>query len=214
MIKSSEAGVLFDLDGVLIDTEGQYSIFWAETGEKYHVGGPTFADDIKGTNLHLILEQFPPEVRDEVRQAIHHYEHVMDYPLFDGALTLLDELHQAGIPVAIVTSSDNVKMELLYSRHPEIRSRVKAVITGDQVERSKPDPDGYLKGASAIGRDIRCCYVFEDSMQGLEAGRRSGAKVVGVATTNPVHAVAALADIVIDSVTGFHIAQLPDILVR
>ncbi len=203
MIQTNKAGALFDLDGVLIDTEGQYSIFWAETGRRYNVGGPTFANDIKGTNLALILDKFPTEIRSEVKDAIHNYEYEMDYPLFDGALKLLEALRDAGIPIAIVTSSDNVKMELLYKRHPELRSHVSAVITGDQVTHSKPDPEGYLKGAAAIKRDIRDCYVFEDSLQGLEAGRRSGAKVIGLATTNPRSKVEPLADMTVD-----HISEL------
>ncbi|MDE6485855.1 MAG: HAD family hydrolase [Duncaniella sp.] len=197
------AGALFDLDGVLIDTEGQYSIFWAETGRKYNVGGPTFSDDIKGTNLALILALFPEEVREEVRDAIHHYEHVMDYPLYPGALELLESLHAAGIPIAIFTSSDNMKMDLLFKRHPEVSAHVDAIITGDMVTRSKPDPEGYLKAAAAIGRDIERCYVFEDSMQGLEAGRCSGARVIGVATTNSADTIAPLSHAVIPSVTGF-----------
>lgn len=196
------AGALFDLDGVLIDTEGQYSIFWAETGRKYGVGGPTFADDIKGTNLALILALFPEEVREEVRDAIHHYEHVMDYPLYPGAIDLLESLHAAGIPIAIFTSSDDMKMQLLFKRHPEVSAHVDAIITGDMVTRSKPDPEGYLKAAAAIGRDIKRCYVFEDSMQGLEAGRRSGARVIGISTTNPADRIAPLCDAVLPTVTG------------
>lgn len=209
MQPANPAGVLFDLDGVLIDTEGQYSIFWAETGRRYDVGGPTFADDIKGTNLALILARFPEEVREEVRAAIHDYEHVMDYPLYPGTLDLLDALHLAGIAIAIFTSSDNVKMNLLFSRQPGLRSRVDAIVTGDMVTRSKPDPEGYLKAAEAIGCDIRDCYVFEDSMQGLEAGRRSGAKVIGVATTNSRSRIAPLCDLIIDTVAGFTPAMLP-----
>lgn len=208
MTTIEKAGALFDLDGVLVDTESQYSIFWGRTGRKYNVGGDTFADDIKGTNLALILDKFPENVREEVRQAIHDYEYEMDYPLFPGALELLDSLHAAGIPVAIVTSSDDVKMNLLYSRHPELRERVAAVITGDQVEHSKPAPDGYLKGAAAIGREICNCYVFEDSMQGLEAGRRSGAWVIGLATTNPREKLQGRADLIIDSIEGFTVDDM------
>ncbi|MDE5785475.1 MAG: HAD family hydrolase [Duncaniella sp.] len=205
------AGALFDLDGVLIDTEGQYSIFWAETGRKYNVGGPTFSDDIKGTNLALILALFPEEVREQVRDEIHHYEHVMDYPLYPGALELLESLHAAGIPIAIFTSSDNMKMELLFKRHPEVSAHVDAIITGDMVTRSKPDPEGYIKAAAAIGRDIERCYVFEDSMQGLEAGRRSGARVIGVATTNSADMIAPLSHAVIPSVTGFTAAMMLEV---
>ena len=58
------------------------------------------------------------------------------------------------------------------------------LVTGSMVKRSKPDPEGYLTGAQLIGVPIEDCYVFEDSLQGLQAGMSSGATVIGLATTN------------------------------
>ncbi|MDE5669064.1 MAG: HAD family phosphatase [Duncaniella sp.] len=193
----SKKGMLFDLDGVLVDSEGEYSKFWGAMGDRYGLVS-TFASDIKGTTIGEILLNFPEEDRDGILAALHEFESNMEYPVYPGVMEFLGRLKKAGIPSAIVTSSDNVKMDLLFGRRPELREMVNVVITGSMVSRSKPDPEGYLKGAELIGVPIEECCVFEDSLQGLQAGRSSGATVIGIATTNSREKVAPLADITVD----------------
>lgn len=189
--------MLFDLDGVLVDSEGEYSKFWGAMGDRYGLVS-TFASDIKGTTIGEILQNFPESDRDGILAALHEFEANMEYPVYPGVMEFLGRLKKAGIPSAIVTSSDNVKMDLLFGRRPELREMVNVVITGSMVSRSKPDPEGYLKGAELIGVPVEECCVFEDSLQGLQAGRSSGATVVGIATTNSREKVAPLADITVD----------------
>lgn len=177
-------GVLFDLDGVLVDSEGEYSKFWGATGRKYNVGGDSFADDIKGTTLSEILLNFEEDDRQGIVEALHEFENNMMYPVFPGVMDFLMALKMNGIPAAIVTSSDDTKMSFLFRRHPEFHNYIDTIITGSMVSHSKPDPEGYLLGASKIEVSPEDCYVFEDSMQGVEAGMRSGATVVAIATTN------------------------------
>ena len=193
----SKKGMLFDLDGVLVDSEGEYSKFWGAMGDRYGLVS-TFASDIKGTTIGEILQNFPESDRDGILAALHEFEANMEYPVYPGVMEFLGRLKKAGIPSAIVTSSDNVKMDLLFGRRPELREMVNVVITGSMVSRSKPDPEGYLKGAELIGVPVEECCVFEDSLQGLQAGRSSGATVVGIATTNSLEKVAPLADITVD----------------
>lgn len=193
----SKKGMLFDLDGVLVDSEGEYSKFWGAMGDRYGLVS-TFASDIKGTTIGEILQNFPESDRDGILAALHEFEANMEYPVYPGVMEFLGRLKKAGIPSAIVTSSDNVKMDLLFGRRPELREMVNVVITGSMVSRSKPDPEGYLKGAELIGVPVDECCVFEDSLQGLQAGRSSGATVVGIATTNSREKVAPLADITVD----------------
>ena len=127
-------------------------------------------------------------------------------------MEFLGELKDAGIPAAIVTSSDNVKMDFLFKRHPEFKDYFAAIITGSMVEHSKPDPEGYLLGASKIGVAPEDCFVFEDSLQGVEAGARSGAAVIAVATTNSREKLAdrlkGKAHKIIDNFAGFNLSQL------
>ncbi len=199
-----EIGALFDLDGVLIDSEGLYTQFWASIGHEFNHPSPTFAMDIKGTTLTQILSLFPAEVRPAIMRRIHEFEDEITYSLFPGVEQFLKELRDRGVRMAIVTSSDDVKMSYLFKQHPSLRDYFDVVVTGSMVTKSKPDPEGYLKAAELIGVAPEDCYVFEDSFQGLEAGRAAGARVIGLATTNPRESIESKADIVIDGFTGFN----------
>lgn len=201
-------GILFDLDGVLVDSEGEYSVFWGNMGRRYGLR-PTFSADIKGTTIGEILLNFPEADRQGILDELHRFESEMRYPVFPGVITFLKELREAGIPTAIVTSSDNVKMDLLSRRQPELLSLIDHIVTGSMVNHSKPHPEGYLRGAALLGLPAAKCYVFEDSLQGLQAGQSSGATVVGLATTNPVGKVAPLADLTLPCFDGITIATLP-----
>ncbi|MDE6403034.1 MAG: HAD family hydrolase, partial [Muribaculaceae bacterium] len=141
------------------------------------------------------------DVRNEVTRKIHDFEDTMKYVLFDGVIDFITALRHAGFKTAIVTSSDDTKMAYLKRQQPELLGMFDAIITGSMVKKSKPDPEGYLLAAGMVGEDIADCYVFEDSIQGVEAGARSGATVIGVATTNAPEKLAPFADEIIDNFT-------------
>lgn len=196
----NDIGVLFDLDGVLIDSEGLYSIFWSGIDRKYPTGIDDFASFIKGSTLPKILGYFPVEVHEEIVDGIHRYENEIRYNLYPGAMELLAGLNAACIPAALVTSSDNVKMGYLFNQHPALKGMFTAVVTGSMVLKSKPDPEGYLLGARMIGVEPDRCIVVEDSLQGLSAGRAAGAAVVGIATTLARAELEGRADMIADNV--------------
>lgn len=199
MTMTKPAGALFDLDGVLIDTEGIYTDIWKDIESHFPTGIPDFAHVIKGNTLPRILDTyFRPEDHAEIRHMLKEREDAMDYPVFPGVMNFLHYLADQGIPAAIVTSSGDVKMDLITKREPAFMACFKAVITDSKVEHSKPHPDPYIKGAQALGVDPRQCMVFEDSYSGLEAGRAAGATVVALATTNPRDTLIDKADLVID----------------
>lgn len=202
-------GVLFDLDGVLLDSEGQYSIFWEQMEKEYPTGVPDFANYIKGFHLTRILGYFPDEdVRQQVLDKLTVFERNMKFEFFPGALDFVRQLRQAGIPLAIVTSSDRKKMEELYRQHPEFPTLFDKIITGDMVSKAKPDPECFLVAAKQIGVPIEDCIVFEDSRNGLIAGRESGARVIGIATTLKREAVAPLCDLLADAVSELTVEQV------
>lgn len=206
-IKTS--GVLFDLDGVLLDSEGQYSIFWAAMDQEYPTGIDHFADFIKGFHLTRILSYFETEeIRQQVVDNLLAFEREMRYEFFPGALDFVRQLRHAGIPVAIVTSSDHMKMQSLYRQHPEFTTLFDQIITGDMVTKAKPDPDCFLMAARLLGMDIKDCIVIEDSRNGLIAGRTSGARVIGVTTTLSAAVVDELSDMTIDAVGELSVEQL------
>lgn len=192
---------LFDLDGVLIDSETLYTGFWEKVGKTHHLPSPTFALDIKGTTLNDILTTYfaDPEIRADVDRMLHEFENEIVYPIFPGALEFVDKLRSKGIKTVIVTSSDDKKMEFLFAQHPDFSSHFDAIVTAADVTRSKPDPEPYLVGAAKAGCSPEECMVFEDSFQGLEAGRRAGAYVIGLSTTNPAASLKGKADRIAES---------------
>jgi HAD superfamily hydrolase (TIGR01509 family) len=202
MIKAA----LFDLDGVLIDSETLYTQFWENVGKSHKLPSPTFAYDIKGTTLiDILTTHFPdPEVRADVDRLLHKFENEIVYPIFPGALEFVDELRRQGVKTVIVTSSDNKKMDFLFAQHPDFPSHFDAVVTAADVTHSKPHPEPYLVGAAKVGVAPEECLVFEDSFQGLESGRRAGCRVVGIATTNPAEAIEPHADLIAPSLKSLH----------
>lgn len=200
---------LFDLDGVIIDTEPQYTDFWAGVGDHFGDLGSDFALKVKGQTLNYIFETyFPsPDERKELARMLDEFENQMRYPLVPGALEFAAELWAAGIPTAVVTSSNAAKMSHAYSARPILPKAFTRILKAEDTPRSKPAPDCYLIAAERLGADISRCVVFEDSFNGLRAGRAAGAHVVGLSTSNPAEAIAPLADVVIPDFTKFGLEQ-------
>lgn len=207
-------GFLFDLDGVLIDSEREYSRIWARVNEEYPSGTKSLEQVIKGCTLDKILDDHYPdlEIREKVVKRLYELEAKMKYEYLPGARELLNGIKEAGLPMVLVTSSNDVKMAHLDEEIPELRSMFDFIVTADLISHSKPHPEGYLLGASKIGRDISRCVVFEDSLQGVKAGRNSGAYVVGVAGTLPRDVIAPYSDIVVDSLEEINLTDLVAIL--
>lgn len=204
--------MLFDLDGVLLDSEGQYSIFWEQMDHEYPTGIQQFASFIKGFHLARILNYFENEdVRQQVLNKLLEFERHMNYEFFPGALEFVKELRSAGIPMAIVTSSDHKKMQALYSQYPEFPTLFDKIVTGDMVTKAKPDPDCFLMGARQLGVDIKDCIVFEDSRNGLIAGRESGALVIGISTTLDHDTVGQLSDLTLNAVEELTVERMLEI---
>lgn len=198
-------GALFDLDGVLVDTEGIYTEFWSEMDCRFPTGVDNFAQVIKGSTLTNILATYfaNDETQQQIVALLKKHEREMRYRLFDGVSALLQQLHENGYKMAIVTSSNRAKMGHLFDQLPELEQAMDVVITDEDIKRSKPDPEGYLLAAAKIGVAPDQCYIFEDSINGLHAARAAGGVVVGVATTNPRIAIQPLSDIVVDTLKDF-----------
>lgn len=192
---------LFDLDGVVFDTEPQYSVFWGAECRRYHPEIPNLASRIKGQTLVQIYDRwFGGKLMDEqpaITRRLNDFESRMSFDYVAGFENFVKSLREKGIKTAVVTSSNMVKMEIVYRKHPEFKGLFDAILTSEDFRESKPSPDCYLKAAERLGADICNCVVFEDSINGLRAGRDSGAYVVALATTNPAYVIAPLADEVV-----------------
>ena len=208
------AAALFDLDGVLIDSETEYTRIWEDISEAYPTGIDDFARKIKGMTLTQILDEHYPDenIRQDVCRMLDIREHAMEYRVFDGVADFLEELADAGVPAVIVTSSNDEKMRRLSDMQPSLMSFFHSVVSDSCVKHSKPHPEPYLKGAEMAGVDAADCIVFEDSFSGMASGRAAGAAVVGLATTNPRESIVGKADVIIDSFGGLTLDGLLEML--
>lgn len=208
---------LFDFDGVVMDTESQYTIFWDKVGQKYHLDYHDFGKIIKGQTLKQIYDRYfagMEAVQAEITDGLNRFEKNMAYEYVPGVVDFMHELRVHGVRMAIVTSSNEKKMENVYRAHPELTSLVDRILTAEMFTRSKPAPDCFLLGARVFDTVPENCVVFEDSFHGLEAGRAAGMKVVGLATTNPEEAVKNKCTVVIPDFTGFGYAEMMELLDR
>lgn len=194
---------LFDLDGVLIDTESQYSTFWTEIGRRFVPQNPNFADDIKGHSLVSIFSEYFPttELQSEIEKSLLAFEKQMHYPYMNGAEEIVRKIKSHGGITAVVTSSDQNKMTCVYKEHPDMPLLFDKVFTAEDSSQSKPAPNCYLNAASYFKADINKCVIFEDSLNGLISSRDSGGKVVGLCTTLPMDIVATYSDMVINDLS-------------
>ena len=199
---------LFDLDGVVFDTEPQYSVFWGRICRQYHPEHPGLEHEIKGSTLDQIYDRWwageLEKEREVVTRQLNDYEAQMSYDYVAGFEAFIGRLRQQGVKTAVVTSSNIPKMQSVYRYHPEFKGLFDAILTSEDFAESKPSPDCYLKAAARFGVEPKDCVVFEDSINGLKSGRAAGMYVVGLSTTNPQEVIAPLSDEVISDFELFY----------
>lgn len=180
--------VIFDMDGVIVDSEpGYYKAllrllgeFDAYVDEEYNARyfGTTmeklFTDTIEYLNLDTTVDYCIP-------RFFEIYEEVIEEEGFTpikGTLELIRELHKEGIPTAVASSSpmDHI---IRITENLGIADCFHALVTGEDCEHSKPDPEVFLKAAGQLGTKPEHCAVVEDSVNGVLAGSRAGMKVLG-----------------------------------
>lgn len=193
-------GFLFDLDGVLIDSETEYTRIWDAIDTAFPTGVTGFTQAIKGTTLENILSTyFQPGQHEAVCRMLRDMESAMTYNYCTGAEELLKKLQEHGIHSAIVTSSKADKMKHLRQQRPELWELVNTIVDADCVTRSKPDPQGYLIAATRLGLSPAKCVVVEDSLQGIRAGKAAGCHVVGLTATFGKERLEGEADVLLDN---------------
>ena len=191
--------LLFDMDGTLVDTEHlHFSAF--QTILSPHGVDLSWSDYrqfIMGHPNPAIAAHFLPHVPADRHAGLmddkeaRYRSLVTDVSASNGLMDLLDWADAESIPYAVVTNAPRANAELVLEAL-KIRSRFKAVVTGDEVERPKPHPMPYLKAAAAIGGDLARTVAFEDSGSGLTSARAAGLAVVGVASPHDENGLEAL----------------------
>lgn len=195
--------VLFDLDGVIIDTELQYSLFWKGIGRKY-LNSSDLDQQIKGLTLEVILGTYfkDAEVSRIVSDAIVRYEGQMEYHYIPGFESFVEDLKKNNVRMGVVTSSNVVKMNNVYAQHPEFRRYFEFILTASDYNKSKPDPECFFKGMNLLGATVDNTFIFEDSFNCLKAAKNTGVVTIGLTTTNSRESIKSLCDYVINDFIG------------
>jgi len=210
-----EICVLFDMDGVMIDTETQYDVIWKHVGDRYNVGIPNFEKVIKGTTLPNILKKYFSEQTDEeirnIEKTIDDFETNMKFPEIPGSLKFVGELKANGIKVGLVTSSTQTKLNAVNAVN-HFDKLFDTIVAAERVIHGKPNPECYMLAAKDLNMEPQNCIVFEDSFAGLEAGRAAGMTVIGLATTHPAEKLMPYTDTIIPDFKNFGLSELEAII--
>ncbi len=126
---------LFDLDGVVFDTEPQYSIFWGAQCREFHPERPGLEHEIKGQTLVQIYNAwFSGPLKEKqaiITERLNQFEQQMDYSYVNGFENYITSLRQKGVKTAVVTSSNLPKMQAVYQHHPEFKELFDAILTSE-----------------------------------------------------------------------------------
>nr|WP_287858624.1 HAD family phosphatase [Klebsiella sp.] len=183
--KSIKLAVLFDMDGVLIDSNAVIERAWCEAAKMYgreisdediikHIHGQPGPHTIRAlfNDLHLADRQ-------KVQEHIIYVENTASYEAILGVAELITSLKDAGITVGIVTSGWREKIERVIEML-HIQSCISVIVERDDVARGKPHPDPYLLAAARLGIPANQTVVFEDSRSGVTSAVAAGAYCVGI----------------------------------
>lgn len=197
------AAVLWDLDGVLVDTARYhyqaYRELMAELGRDLPEAEfqPLFGLRNEAI-LRTLLGELPRErVHELARRKEELYRRAVagNIRALPGAAELVRRLAERGIPQAVVSSTPRENIDLVLASLG-VAGAFRQIVAGEDVRRGKPDPEGFLLAAARLGVEPGGCVVLEDAPQGIEAARAAGMRCIGVATTRPPQALSR-ADLVV-----------------
>jgi beta-phosphoglucomutase len=199
--------VIFDMDGVLIDSYHAHLQSWQEAArvEGLEITEEQFAATFGKTSRESIRlvwgDRHFTDVQiqdfDHRKEAAFRRIIAATFPLMPGVLELLASLHEAGFLLAIGSSGPPENVEQVLDKL-RIRPLLLAVVTGADVTRGKPDPQVFLTAAQRLRVSPDRCVVVEDAALGIEAAQAAGMKAIGLASTGRTRQSLAAADLVVD----------------
>jgi beta-phosphoglucomutase len=180
--------VIFDLDGVLADSEPWWNEIDAALLSEYGITyGGEYHRNVLGISYRLAMEfykeafKLPTATEELMRRrgeiAIGFFANQIG--LFPSALPVLQELREMTLPLAVATSSVSASARPFLARH-ELTRFFNVIVTGDEVERGKPHPDIYLCAAEQLGIASDACLVVEDSLSGIAAAKAADMRVAAI----------------------------------
>jgi beta-phosphoglucomutase len=214
-INTDKIGCLFDLDGVLVDTAVYHYQAWKALANSL---GFDFTEEqnehLKGVNrmrsLDMILDWGKVSKTDDEKaelakgkneQYVSMISKMTEAEVLPGTLPLLEQLKAAGIKIALGSASKNSGLIL---ERTNLAHLFDAIVDGNHVTASKPDPEVFLKGADALGLEPANCLVFEDAQAGVQAAINGGMKVVGIGQQNNLEG----ANVVIKDLSEINVQEI------
>lgn len=179
------AAVVFDMDGVVIDTRTPIEAFWHHHAAQHRL---TISDEVMETRVHgcparqtvaQVFGRISEVEQEHLLEACEVFENEMQYVAMQGVQALLQSLKSAGVPTALVTSSLLPKVRKVQGVLG-LEGAFDAIVTSDLVERGKPDPACYQLAARKLGLEPAQCIAFEDAYSGVKAASGAGMFTVGV----------------------------------
>jgi beta-phosphoglucomutase len=209
--------IIFDMDGTLVDNTPFHYRAWQLLFEKYklpQLSRETYKGEISGIPIPNTVRRYFAGADEALIKTISHEKQAFYQREFlpylrpiNGLENFLAELKDAGVKMAVATSSDMADVDFIFNMIP-IRQYFDTIITGDMVSKAKPNPQIFLKAAEQLNTQPEKCVVFEDSTSGLQAGNNAGMKVVGITTAHPAETVAKVASLVINDYAGLSLQKM------
>jgi HAD superfamily hydrolase (TIGR01509 family) len=181
--------ILFDMDGVIVDTYQSVTEFWQNIAEAYqvHLTQADFNQHVYGCPATHTLDFLFPHLSATECQSVltkmANYEINLTYTGVKGAIVFLRTLKQQGIPTALVTSGEQWKVNEVINQLG-IDGMFTAQVTASDIQRGKPHPECYLLAAQYLQKPPEQCVVFEDSISGVKAAVASGALCIGIGSSS------------------------------
>lgn len=206
MTNHQPLAVIFDVDGVLIDSYAPHFQSWRTVTREYGIdySEAMFARGFGRTSREIIAGDWnlpdlsPEDISriDEEKEAAFRQIVADDFPRMPGATSLIRRLWEEGFAVAVGSSGPAKNVALAVERL-EITAYLSASVTGDDVTRGKPDPQIFLRAAEKLGVSPERCAVVEDAPAGIEAAHRAGMACVGFPSTGRTPADVQPAELII-----------------
>ena len=216
MKKEYDFGVIFDWDGVIIDSMAHHRESWARIArEEDLVLKEGFFEDAFGRKNEYIIPHMlewssdPAEIKRLSNKKEEHFRKVMleqGVKPVAGVVEFIEELHSASVPCAVGSSTDRINIETALKQLP-FKNRFKTIVTAEDVHHGKPDPEVFLICASRLGIEPKYCVVIEDAAAGVDAAHGGGMKAIAVPTTRSKKALQH-ADLVVDRLDEVSLADL------
>ncbi|MEM8939943.1 MAG: HAD family phosphatase [Bacteroidota bacterium] len=215
----NKIGLLFDMDGVIVDNHRYHFLSWQKMAEEYQMSitEEFYRNQMNGRTFTSIIEvmlkkKMPPSEAKKIayeKECIYRELYQEHLKPTDGLITFLEEAKSKEIPMVVGTSApvENVAFTL---DGLDIRHYFRGVIDDRAVSKGKPNPEVYLNCASMIKRNPTSCVVFEDAVSGIGAGKAAGAKVIALATSHKRKELDA--DLIVDNFTEINLEIIYQVL--